>query len=69
VRGIVENMPLTAKLKGLAALIDQHKRQNPERWPEGLTVRKRKARRKAIGTRTPKAFATTSTHEFGQRSS
>ena len=43
VRGIVENMPLTAKLKGLAALIDQLKRQNPERWPDGLTVRKRKA--------------------------
>jgi hypothetical protein len=38
VRGIVENMPLTAKLKGLPALIDQLKRQNPERWPEGLTV-------------------------------
>jgi transposase InsO family protein len=33
--------------------VDQLKRQNPERWPEGLTVRKRKARRKAVGTRTP----------------
>lgn len=32
VRHIVERMPLTAKLKGLAALIDQLKRQNPERW-------------------------------------
>ncbi len=39
--------------QGLAALIDQLKRQNPERWPEGLTVRKRKARREAIGRRTP----------------
>jgi Helicase conserved C-terminal domain len=32
VRGIVEKMPLTSKLKGLAALIEQLKKQNPERW-------------------------------------
>ncbi len=25
-------MPLTSKLKGLAALIEQLKKQNPERW-------------------------------------
>jgi superfamily II DNA or RNA helicase len=32
VREIVENMPITSKLKGLAALIEQLKKQNPERW-------------------------------------
>jgi superfamily II DNA or RNA helicase len=32
VRGIVETMPLTSKLKGLAVLIEQLKKQNPERW-------------------------------------
>jgi superfamily II DNA or RNA helicase len=32
VRSIVETMPLTSKLKGLAALIEQLKKQNPERW-------------------------------------
>jgi superfamily II DNA or RNA helicase len=32
VREIVENMPLTAKLTGLGALIDQLKQQNPDRW-------------------------------------
>lgn len=32
VRGVVEKMPLTSKLKGLAALIEQLKKQNPERW-------------------------------------
>jgi superfamily II DNA or RNA helicase len=32
VRQIVESMPLTSKLKGLAALIAQLKKQNPERW-------------------------------------
>ena len=32
VRSIVEKMPLTSKLKGLAALIEQLKKQNPERW-------------------------------------
>ena len=32
VRQIVENMPITSKLKGLAALIEQLKKQNPERW-------------------------------------
>ena len=32
VRSIVENMPLTAKLTGLGSLVDQLKRQNPERW-------------------------------------
>jgi superfamily II DNA or RNA helicase len=32
VRDIVENMPITSKLRGLAALIEQLKRQNPERW-------------------------------------
>jgi superfamily II DNA or RNA helicase len=29
---IVESMPLTSKLKGLAALVEQLKRQNSERW-------------------------------------
>ena len=32
VRQIVENMPITSKLKGLAALIEQLKKQNLERW-------------------------------------
>jgi superfamily II DNA or RNA helicase len=32
VRQIVENMPVTSKLKGLAALIAQLQKQNPERW-------------------------------------
>jgi len=32
VRGIVEIMPTTSKLKGLAALIEQLKKQNSERW-------------------------------------
>jgi superfamily II DNA or RNA helicase len=32
VRAIVDKMPLTAKLKGLAALIDHLKKQNPDRW-------------------------------------
>ena len=32
VRQIVGNMPITSKLKGLAALIEQLKKQNPERW-------------------------------------
>ena len=32
VRQIVENMPVTSKLRGLAALIEQLKKQNPERW-------------------------------------
>ena len=32
VREIVENMPVTSKLRGLAALIEQLKKQNPERW-------------------------------------
>ena len=32
VRQIVGNMPITSKLKGLAALIDQLKRQNPDNW-------------------------------------
>jgi superfamily II DNA or RNA helicase len=32
VRDIVEKMPLTSKLRGLAALIEQLKKQNPERW-------------------------------------
>ncbi len=32
VNDIVENMPLTAKLKGLGQLIEQLKKQNPDRW-------------------------------------
>ncbi len=32
VNAIVERMPLTAKLKGLGQLIDQLKKQNPDRW-------------------------------------
>lgn len=32
VRSIVETMPPTSKLKGLAVLIEQLKKQNPERW-------------------------------------
>jgi superfamily II DNA or RNA helicase len=32
VNAIVERMPLTSKLKGLAALVEQLKKQNPERW-------------------------------------
>jgi hypothetical protein len=32
VRQIVENMPVTSKLKALAALIEQLKKQNSERW-------------------------------------
>jgi hypothetical protein len=32
VKEIVDKMPLTSKLKGLAALIEQLKKQNPERW-------------------------------------
>src|SRR5215470_9300134 len=32
VQAIVATMPLTAKLKGLAALIEQLKKQNPDRW-------------------------------------
>lgn len=32
VRDIVKNMPLSAKLRGLSALIDHLKKQNPERW-------------------------------------
>ena len=32
VREIVKNMPITSKLKGLGALIEQLKKQNSERW-------------------------------------
>lgn len=32
VNDIVKNMPLTAKLKGLGQLIEQLKKQNPDRW-------------------------------------
>ena len=32
VKDIVDRMPLTSKLKGLGALIEQLKKQNPERW-------------------------------------
>ncbi len=32
VNDIVENMPLTAKLRGLGQLIEQLKKQNPDRW-------------------------------------
>jgi ERCC4-related helicase len=32
VREIVKNMPITSKLKGLGALIEQLKKQNSDRW-------------------------------------